>query len=375
VMPLHDLAFEYRMYLPLAAVVTTVVLGVFATLSRATQRRWLSPGQAALAGASLAAAAIVSLGVVTYRRNEDYRSHVAIWQDTVKKAPHNPRALNNLGYAFIEEGEFDAAIRCLQDSLELSPDSGRTRVNLGCALLCAGRAEEALTQYGKLLRYEPESPVAHKGLGDALLTAGRIQEAIPQYTEALRLAPHCPSVHNNLGYALARGGVLDEAIVHYRAELELCPDSALAHLNLADALLCKGDASAAIAECESALQLEPGNAKVQSNLAWLLATAVPPQRTDAGRALSLAQQACRSTEYRQAASLDVLAAAYAAASRFAEAVDTAERALRLLPPAASTPAAARIADRLSLYRQGRPFHLGSSPAPEGSPLPGGINVL
>lgn len=376
VMPLRDLAYEYRMYLPLAAVVTAVVLGAYGALTWAVRRRLIPPRTAVLAGVSAAAVAVVGLAALTHGRNEDYRSHVALWGDTVKKSPYNPRALNCLGWAYVEDGSFDAGVAALRQSLRLAPAYGAAHLNLGVALLGAGRAEEARAQYGTLLEYDPKSAAAYKGLGDALLTLGKTQEAIGKYQEAVRLDPHYPALHNNLGYALASSAAWDDAIAQYRLELQFNPESALAHLNLADARLHTGNLSAAIAQCELVLRLEPENIKALAMLAWLLATTAPPGGDNAARATALAQEACRLTQRQQPACLDVLAAAYAAAGRFHEAADTAQQALRLLAPPANTPSATRLAARLALYRQQRAFHLNLAPAAdaEGSPLPGGINI-
>src|SRR5947209_19178438 len=74
IFPIADVAFEHRMYLPLATVVVLVVVGghealeyVFRRLPAPDARlRWLELG--------LATAAILALASATARRNEDYRS-------------------------------------------------------------------------------------------------------------------------------------------------------------------------------------------------------------------------------------------------------------------------------------------------------------
>jgi spermidine synthase len=53
--------------------------------------------------------------------------------------------------------------------------------------------------------------------------------------------------------------------------------------------------------------------------------------------------------------LDTLAAAYAAAGRFAEAVAAAERAVPLAESGGQAELARRIQSRLELYRAGRPY--------------------
>ncbi|HZL99203.1 MAG TPA: hypothetical protein VFD43_03030, partial [Planctomycetota bacterium] len=63
--------------------------------------------------------------------------------------------------------------------------------------------------------------------------------------------------------------------------------------------------------------------------------------------------------------LDTLAAAYAAAGRFDEAIETAERALRLASSSNEQALAAAVARRLELYRRGEA--VGAGPSPPGAP--------
>jgi hypothetical protein len=76
---------EHRMHLPLAAVMTLAVIGIHAVARR---RSW-----------AVFAVIAVGLGFLTAQRNDDYRSRLAIWTDTVAKRPDNWRACYNLGIA------------------------------------------------------------------------------------------------------------------------------------------------------------------------------------------------------------------------------------------------------------------------------------
>ena len=105
VIPITDLAQEHRMYLPLAPLLLLLVLGA---------RR--------LRVATLATVLAVSVfGVMTQHRNQDYRSELAIWQDTVRKRPANPRAHNNLGVALAQQGRLDDAFAHFSEALRLNP--------------------------------------------------------------------------------------------------------------------------------------------------------------------------------------------------------------------------------------------------------------
>jgi spermidine synthase len=90
-------------------------------------------------------------------------------------------------------------------------------------------------------------------------------------------------------------------------------------------------------------------------LAWLLATHEPAEGGDADRAVQLAQRAREVGGQENAQCLDTLAAAYAAAGRFAEAVITAEQAVQLANSAGQAPLTKLIQARLELYRADRPY--------------------
>ena len=95
-----NLAFEHRMYLSLAAVITAVVIGgdsllgdLLRRLKMPEPRRTIFHGTIA---ATLVAAATVALGARTRLRNEDYRTEASIWEDTLRQRPLNARAHSGL---------------------------------------------------------------------------------------------------------------------------------------------------------------------------------------------------------------------------------------------------------------------------------------
>jgi tetratricopeptide (TPR) repeat protein len=122
--PLKDLAFEHRMYLPLAAVVSAVVIALFLL------GRWALPRVVAAAKepkvsriTSVAAvlAAVVVLAVLTHNRNSLYASEVSIWGDTVAKRPLDGKAHVCLGLAYVDDGETDKALNELNQAILCDP--------------------------------------------------------------------------------------------------------------------------------------------------------------------------------------------------------------------------------------------------------------
>jgi tetratricopeptide (TPR) repeat protein len=253
---------EHRMYLPLAAVIGLVVLGL---------HRWI--GRRSLI---LFAAIAMGLGWLSIHRNKDYYTEVSIWRDAITKCPGNERAHSNLGVALSKiPGRMPDAIAEYQTALRINPDLVEAHVGLGDALSeIPGRLSDAMVEYQTALRINPDSDEAHSNLGNALSQIpGRLPDAMAEYQAALRINPDYAEAHNNLGNALSQiPGRLPDAIAEYRAALRTNPDYADAHYNLGNALSqIPGRSTDAIAEYQAALRINPDYAEAHYNLALTLA--------------------------------------------------------------------------------------------------------
>jgi tetratricopeptide (TPR) repeat protein len=236
---------EHRMYLPLAAPVLAVVLGLSLWLNRRT--------------AWAAAAIAVALGALTIRRNADYRTEESIWSDTVAKRPDNPRAYDGLAYAYIDAHRWQDAIAACARAHEVNPDyRGDLAVHLGQALMGLGRPAEALPYFEQMLHDKSDDAELHNNAGMALAALDRLPEAISHYETALRLKPDLADTENNLANALAKSGKLSDAVAHYAAAVRLRPGYADAEANWARSLAEAGQLTAALPHFEAALKLRPG---------------------------------------------------------------------------------------------------------------------
>jgi cytochrome c-type biogenesis protein CcmH/NrfG len=101
------------------------------------------------------------------------------------------------------------------------------------------------------------------------------------------------------------------------------------HLHLADVLVRLGRVQEATPHMETALRLRHDvRPQSLSELAWVLATSNDDKVRDGAHAVRFAERACELTQYSDPGPLGALAAAYAEAGRFPEAVTTAEMACR-----------------------------------------------
>jgi tetratricopeptide (TPR) repeat protein len=243
VVPLADTVFEHRIYLSLAAVVVAAVLALHAVAGRR--------------GLMVAAALAVGLGWLSMRRNEDYRSELTLWSDTVAKRPENARAHTNLGIALAESGRVADAVVQYQEAIRIEPAIPAAQLNLCIALTRLGRPAEALPHGEAAVRMDPGNANAHVDLGLALVALGRAAEALPHYAEALRLQPQAADVPADLGVALEQLGRSAEAVAHFEAALRLDPTRAQTWCDLAGAYEQQGDRAAARRAVEHALGLQP----------------------------------------------------------------------------------------------------------------------
>jgi tetratricopeptide (TPR) repeat protein len=267
VMPLPHLAFEHRMYLPLAAVLTLVIAGIYLAGRQLTSRGLISQRFCLLGGIGLMLTAAVVLGLLTFLRNGVYRTALSLWQDTVQQAPHNPYAHSDLGMALADAGRTAEAIEHYQEAIRLKPDYAPSYNNLGNALLNLGRTPEAIQQLEHALRLTPDYPSAHSNLGIALYSLARLPEALAHFEEASRLDPNNASIHSDLGNALHALGRIPEAIEHLELALRLKPDSATAHNNYGSVLASLGRFQEAIQHYQHALRIRPQYADAYYNQA------------------------------------------------------------------------------------------------------------
>ena len=203
-----------------------------------------------------------------------------------------------------------------------------------------------------------DNPSAQFCLGVGLEQEGRLSEAMVHYRIQAVLSPLDYRVHYSLARVLAKQGQWQEAIKEYddAAAMGANPDDYIAHLNLADALSHLGRTQEAVAQLDEALRIEPDSTEAMNNLAWMLATSPDTNVRDGKRAVELAERACKLTQYKKTIMMGTLAAAYAEAGRFDDAVATSQTACTLATAAGETDLLKKNQELLGLYRAHQPYH-------------------
>jgi protein O-mannosyl-transferase len=300
--------------------------------------------------------ALLDLGNALLRKGRVDEA-ITQYQKVLQIDPTFAVAHNNLGTIFLREGNVDEAVNQYQQALQIKPDEAEFHNNLGRALLQKDSVDEAIAQCQKALQIKPLFAEAQFDLGNALRQEGRLDEAITHYKNAVQIEPDNTSFRIKLGNTLLQNGHMDEAIPHFQRVLAIDPTNAGIYLNLGLCFSQLGRMDEAMAQYEEALKIAPGDPKAQMNLAWLLATCSQGSLRNGARAVELAQQANAMTGGEDPIMLHTLAAAYAEAGQFSEALETAQHALRLAEAQSRANLGAQLRLEMKLYQAGSPLHV------------------
>jgi tetratricopeptide (TPR) repeat protein len=247
------------------------------------------------------------------------------------------------------------SVTLLQRAVRVEPANFVARVMLGNALFERHQLDAALREYQAGLRVRPDYADAWLRAGVALTDLGRPAEAMPYLVRACRLAPSWPEPQRRLGLALLHEGRVKEAREAYQKLIPLLPATPEGYRDLADMLAEGQQFAAAIHYYREAIRLNPGFDAVMNNLAMLRASCRQPEFRNGREAVQLAETACRLSGRRNSSYLGTLAAAYAEAGRFPEAVKTMQEALALSRASGAGDLIPIQTQMLQEFRAGRAF--------------------
>jgi tetratricopeptide (TPR) repeat protein len=214
---------------------------------------------------------------------------------------------------------------------------------------------DTVTLFKRTLQVTTANPSAHFAVGTGFEKSGDIEQAIAQYQAAIVIDPAYKKAQYNLGQLFRKQQKWTEAATHYRATLEIDSADVPSHLNLASVLSAQGKTREALSQYDEALRLDPNSLEAMNNAAWILATSPAAEYRDGAKAVKFGMRACELSSNSIPTMIGTLAAAYAEAGQFAEAIKTGEQARNLATAQGQTELARRNVALLELYRAGKPY--------------------
>lgn len=152
------------------------------------------------------------------------------YQKALQLDPKFSEAKNNLGVAYMEMGNWDAAILVFEELTEdlLYPTPHFPLFNLGWVYYNKQQYEQSEKYYRAALKISPDFIKALRGLGLTYMAMGRGGAAVKTLSEAIGIVPNAPQLFFDLAQAHLLTGNAPEARKAFAKILELNPADPLA---------------------------------------------------------------------------------------------------------------------------------------------------
>ena len=321
----------------------------------APPHRWLTPHAMKWAGLFFLPLAVLFVlerrtGAAPFK--ERYENLTAI-------VPVSAEFHHNLGFAYREDGDLEAAETRYRRAIELDPEYPRAHANLGVALLSRGAWEDAEVSLRAALRLDDDYAAAHHNLGFIQERVGVRVEAERHYRRAIELDPALVEPRLGLARMLLAADAVSSAETVLHAALTVDPALAEAHRNLGLILAGRGEHAEAVAHLAASLEAVPDDPAALETAGWILA--VSSEVRDPARAVRYAMRASELARHLDPSAADTVGAALAAAGDFEGALAAARTAEALALDSGNPGLAREIADRIALYETGNPVTVPPGP--------------
>ena len=155
--PIPDVIFEHRAYLPSA--------GIFIAVSAAGFLAARGVPRCRRAFAFAAICVVAALTAATLARNAVWTDELRFWRDNADKSPHKARPLVNLGREYALRGDTSDARACLEEAVRMEPGkSEEAYENLANVYAVTGEPRKAVEMNIEALRINPKSATARRNL-------------------------------------------------------------------------------------------------------------------------------------------------------------------------------------------------------------------
>jgi tetratricopeptide (TPR) repeat protein len=252
-----QMAAEHRMYLPLAALVSLLVVCAYVKFG------W----RVFWAGGPLT----VVLILLTVQRNYVYENTMTLWKDVVEKHPGSSRANSNYGYELILWSRLKEGMEYCLKGAALNPKNGDAFNNVGYAHASMGDYEKANEYYRQALKAGCSSAdVVYNNVCFALYKLGKLDRAWLAGEAALKVNAHSAPTLVNMGNIRVAQQRRPEAVEYYKRALEINPKQADALNNWGNLFALEGNLNTALDYYKKAVEYAPRNVDALDNVARLL---------------------------------------------------------------------------------------------------------
>jgi tetratricopeptide (TPR) repeat protein len=274
----------------------------------------------------------------------------------LRMQPNDDSVLGARGWAWHIKGNLDNALADYNAALAVNPRFVQVLANRAALYKQKGDVAQAQADLSDALQLDPNNASVYALRGVVSSDKGDYRSAVDDYSQAIRLIPQdnrklLATVYAGRANAYNQLGDSKTALNDCFVATEFDSVNELAWLIEGTIYNKQGNFTGALAAWLVALQNNANSAETLNNLAWLQATCDDAQCRNGQSAIQYATRACELTEYKNAGYVDTLAAAYAEAGDFDNALTWEYGAIDL----ADASEKAEMQNRTNLYEAKLPY--------------------
>lgn len=293
IIPIRDVIFEHRLYLPLAGFcmfIPFLIYYLFRPRKQATLLYVFLP-------------AILCLALATWQRNQIWKDEETLWTDAIIKSPGKSRPYAARAKAFLEIKDYTKAIDDCRQALRINPANEEAFIQMGAAygylnnklkaLECFNRAIEinpyrpapyfnksriyrslkkydlALIDINQAIRYGMKDDTAFHEKGMILTASGKYPQAIDVLTRAIQLNPDKDKYYYSRGYCHMMNNSREKALLDFSRVVRLNPNhlEAISHIGMIQ--YRNGNLQKALETFSKAITINTNYAKAYNNRALI----------------------------------------------------------------------------------------------------------
>jgi tetratricopeptide (TPR) repeat protein len=254
--PISDLIFEHRTYIPSLGFFIILTTGLYGLVSEKFKYLMF-----------LIFTFIIGFNsVLAYQRNKVWKNDISLWSDAISKSPKKERPYLNRGYAYGNRKQWDSAIADFTKVNEIRPKyHGAAYYNLGIAYWTIGQRDKSMENYTMAIESDPKYVDAYYGRAICHYYLNDYDKAIADYSNAIKLNPKYGMAYYSRAIAYTNKQQWPEAISDYTKAIEINSSDFNLYYNRAIVNGNMNQWEKAVSDFSKVIELDPGNKSAYSN--------------------------------------------------------------------------------------------------------------